>query len=630
MTDYKLFIPSAGIGSRLGNLTDNTNKALVKVNGKEVISYIVDKFPEDIEIVIALGYKGEQVRYFLQSKYPNRNFTFIEIDNFDGPGSSLGYTMFQCKEHLQCPFVFISNDTIILEKIPEPNENYMGYSSERDVSKFRSVRLNQEGNVITELCEKGAQGNIKPYIGLSGVKDWKEFWKVLEKNKESFMKIGESAGLRLMIETGIPMKGIEFSWFDTGNLDDLIKTEKVLKELNNKKEIKENNKIQEKKSIEKYIKKRTKCPLCLSTNISEGIEPHINLKFPVLPVCVNQPLEKDDVAPFTICICEKCGLIMLQDVVEPEILYKIFHSDGIGKVWESHYSNFADLIKKHLPKGKLLEIGAGQGKLIIKLLERYDSGIEVVDPLYQGPKENVKVHESILNQDTVSNFSNDFDAVISSHTLEHFLEFNDYFKSAWKVLKDKGLLFTSIPNQESNFAKGYGNQLNFEHPSICTNAHWIYLHYLNGFKIKEIYFFNDHSVQFVAEKTTEPQDFTVDVKELSRKLLDQYWSNIKDRMQKIKQFAKPNKENWIFGASNFTQPLFVYGLSEDYFKGVLDNSPLKHNKRLYGTNLICRKPEEIVTNENNDLRVFLNIGQYNSEVYQQLIKINSNIEIIFL
>jgi ubiquinone/menaquinone biosynthesis C-methylase UbiE len=385
-----------------------------------------------------------------------------------------------------------------------------------------------------------------------------------------------------------------------------------------------------KEPIEKYIKKRTKCPLCLSENLSQGIEPHVNLKFPILPVCVDQPLEEDDVAPFTISLCEDCGLILLKEVVDPEILYKIFHSDGIGKVWEAHYSEFAELIKKHCPSGKLLEIGAGQGKLITKLLEMYNSGIEVVDPLYEGPKENVKVHKTLLTEETAPEFGQEFDAVLSSHTLEHFLEFDDYFKSAWKVLKKGGLLFTSIPNQELGFLRGYGNQLNFEHPSVCTNAHWYFLHFKNGFMIREISFFRDHSVQIVAEKVDNPLNVEINVKELSKKILDQYWQSIQGRIQKVKQFATPDKENWIFGASNFSQPLFVYGLSEDYFKGVLDNSPLKHNKRLYGTSLMCRKPEDIVTPDNNKIRIFLNLAHYNKEVFEQLRNINPNIDCIFL
>jgi len=385
-----------------------------------------------------------------------------------------------------------------------------------------------------------------------------------------------------------------------------------------------------KESIIQYIKKRTKCPLCLSTNLSNGIEPHVNLKFPLLPVCVDNTKEEDNFVPFTICLCEDCGLIMLKEVVDPEILYKIFHSDGIGKVWDNHYNSLLNLIKEYHKSGRILEIGAGQGKLIKKLLDNYISGIEVIDPLYEGPKDGVVVYNKLFSKDSAEEFKGNFDSIVSSHTLEHFTEFKEYFENSWKSLKPGGFLFTSIPNQESNFAKGYGNQLNFEHPSICTNVHWFYLHYKYGFVIRKVSFYLDHSIQIVAQKTDNPIDYKVDVKGLSEKILEQYTASIKERINKIKQFAKSDKENWIFGASNFTQPLFVYGLNEDYFKGVLDNSPLKHNKRLYGTNLICRKPEDVVLPERRDLRIFLNLGQYNQEVFEQLKRLNPLLECIFI
>jgi len=397
--------------------------------------------------------------------------------------------------------------------------------------------------------------------------------------------------------------------------------------------------------MQDYIYKRKHCPVCLTENMSDAIAPHINLKFPLLPVCVDAPKEQDEFAPFSIGICENCGLIFLLEVADPEVLYRIFHSDGIGKVWEEHYEKFANLIFKHhpsttrsdihrlgygaSPSGRLLEIGAGQGKLMRKLIDHYHSGMEVVDPQYEGPKENVIVYPTLLNADFAEKNAEKFDAIVSSHTLEHFIDFNEYFKDSWTALKEGGMLFTSVPNQESNFAKGYGNQLNFEHPSICTNAHWLYLHYNNGFIIKELSFFKDHSVQIAAQKVRKPLKYELDAKELSLALLSQYEKSIQTRISTIKEKATPDKQNWIFGASNFTQPLFVYGLDEKVFAGVMDNSPLKHNKRLYGTSLICRKPSDIVDGKTS-LRVFLNIGQYNEEVKDQLLKIDPTLELIFL
>jgi len=54
---FKVFIPTAGIGSRLGDLTNSINKSLVSLDNKPIISHIIDLYPRDAEFVIALGYK---------------------------------------------------------------------------------------------------------------------------------------------------------------------------------------------------------------------------------------------------------------------------------------------------------------------------------------------------------------------------------------------------------------------------------------------------------------------------------------------------------------------------------------------------------------------------------------------
>jgi len=44
---YKVLIPSAGLGTRLGDLGKNINKALVSVAHKPVISHVIEKFPKE-------------------------------------------------------------------------------------------------------------------------------------------------------------------------------------------------------------------------------------------------------------------------------------------------------------------------------------------------------------------------------------------------------------------------------------------------------------------------------------------------------------------------------------------------------------------------------------------------------
>ena len=63
---YRVFIPTAGIGSRLGKITRYINKSLVTVANRPVLSHLIDKFPKNCEFVIALGFKGEIVKEFLE------------------------------------------------------------------------------------------------------------------------------------------------------------------------------------------------------------------------------------------------------------------------------------------------------------------------------------------------------------------------------------------------------------------------------------------------------------------------------------------------------------------------------------------------------------------------------------
>ena len=381
--------------------------------------------------------------------------------------------------------------------------------------------------------------------------------------------------------------------------------------------------------LEGHVHTRTACPACGAHAISAPIEPHVEVPFALLPVCVAWPRERDLTIPFTICLCERCGLVLLRHVVDAEVLYTIFHSDGIGPLWDAHYARFAELIATHHRGGRLAEIGAGQGKLVTKLLARGIPEVEVIDPLYEGPRERVTVHPQTFGPEL--HLDGALDAIVSSHTLEHFTNFADYFAGARRLLREGGLLFTSVPNQEAGFARGFGNQLNFEHPSVCTNAHWLAMPGAWGFELVDVVFFEEHSVMTVARKTARaPSQLGLDARAIGAKLVERYTAAVSARIELIRHHAHPDRPNWVFGASNFTQSLLAYGLGDDVFRGVLDNSALKHGKRLYATNLMCHTPAEVVRADQPAVRVFLNVGYYNDEVERQLRALDPRVETIKL
>ena len=221
--EYRVLIPTAGIGSRLNKYSKNINKALVSISHKPAISYIIEKFDKEMEFVIPLGYKGNIVRSFLELTYPDRKFIFVEIDDYN---IGLGYTILKCEEYLQMPFIFISNDTIVLEDIPKPSNNWMGYSIPTDSSQYRSIIIND--NKVLDICAKGASGDVKPYIGVCGVYNYTKFWNSMKIGiPNGSYDIGESYGLRYLLYDNI--QAINFTWFDTGNIESLNKTKEYFK-----------------------------------------------------------------------------------------------------------------------------------------------------------------------------------------------------------------------------------------------------------------------------------------------------------------------------------------------------------------------------------------------------------------
>ena len=215
---FRVFIPTAGIGSRLFKKTKFINKSLIDIDNKPVISHIINKFPKDVEFVIALGHKGNLVKEYLSLAYPNHKFFFKKIKPFKGNNSGLGITLLQCKKFLQTPFVFVSCDTIVTNKIKNLRTNWVGFSRSKEIYNYRSLKIKK--NLVSKIYEKNGNSSQNfAYIGLAGIKDYKIFWnELLSYKKSKQLKIeGEVLGLKAIIRDSF-IKAKKFQWFDTGNL----------------------------------------------------------------------------------------------------------------------------------------------------------------------------------------------------------------------------------------------------------------------------------------------------------------------------------------------------------------------------------------------------------------------------
>jgi len=224
---YKLFISAAGRGTRVAGLT-SINKSLLPINYEAVTSKIIESYPKNLEIIIALGHEKEIVKNFLKIRHPDRKIKFVNIKKYSGIGSGPGYTLYQCRKYLQCPFIYSSCDTMVLEKVPPPSVNWLGISKVKNTERFLIIEKKKSDNMYflydkkrkIEIDKKKKQFNA--FIGLAGIKDYKNFWQGFSNNSE--LKDNElqiSNGLNYILANA---KLKNFKWLDTGTNESYLNT----------------------------------------------------------------------------------------------------------------------------------------------------------------------------------------------------------------------------------------------------------------------------------------------------------------------------------------------------------------------------------------------------------------------
>ena len=179
---------------------------------------------------VTIGGNGNLVKQYLTVAHQELNFTFIQVDKYTGIGSSLGHSLLKAEMHLQKPFIFHACDTIVKGNIPDLDHNWCGGYEKTNSSHYST--LNVEGEYLKTINPKGEVNYDLDYIGVSGIKDYKLFWKCLRKcyneNPDNF-SLNDCDSIRLMLKQ-VKFKVHRFSsWNDIGNMKSLISTRSVFK-----------------------------------------------------------------------------------------------------------------------------------------------------------------------------------------------------------------------------------------------------------------------------------------------------------------------------------------------------------------------------------------------------------------
>ena len=86
--------------------------------------------------------------------YPDVKINFVNIKNYDGPGSGPGASLLECEKYLNNEFVLIPTDAYISETILDDwNKNWMGVSNV-DSTRLYCLLETDEEDEITQIYDK--------------------------------------------------------------------------------------------------------------------------------------------------------------------------------------------------------------------------------------------------------------------------------------------------------------------------------------------------------------------------------------------------------------------------------------------------------------------------------------------
>ena len=174
---------------------------------------------------------------------------------------------------------------------------------------------------------------------------------------------------------------------------------------------------------------------------------------------------------FKLAKCRRCGLVYINPRPEKEEIKKYYppwyHSRTQAKVsditktkiwgipWREAMKNKAEPILRYKKKGRILDIGCGNGSLLIFLKESgwQTHGVELLDSssLYARDVLGLTVFSGRFEE--VNYPEESFDIITLFHVLEHLPDPSGTLKKARSLLRKDGFLIIEVPNFHSFEAK---------------------------------------------------------------------------------------------------------------------------------------------------------------------------------
>ena len=226
----KAVILAAGKGTRFGELTKTTPKALIKISGKPIIEYTLDSLPSRIkEVYLVVGHLGKKIKEHVGDNHKGVKIKYIELKNLTGTATAV----WRAKKYLgREKFLVLYGDDIYNKKeLGELVKQSWAFGLAKTIPpspKYLNMVLDSKKYIIQALYPTAKEMKTGILISTGAyVMDSRIF-----KYKPVKLSNGEYGLPQTMLAAAkdIPIKGVIMKkWLQINKPEDIKKAEKVLK-----------------------------------------------------------------------------------------------------------------------------------------------------------------------------------------------------------------------------------------------------------------------------------------------------------------------------------------------------------------------------------------------------------------
>jgi glucose-1-phosphate thymidylyltransferase len=229
----KVILPVAGKGTRLLPITRHTPKPLIRVAGRPVLDYVMDRLDGlDVEeLIFITGHLKEQIESFVKDRYtiPSR---FVEQKVQDGTAGAVALG----RDYIDGPVLIVFVDTVFDADISIVNSSTAdGIIWAKEVEDYQrfGVIVTDEDGYMERIVEKPSEPISKlANIGLYFIRDWKTLYEGIDHTLASPKNKGEwylTDAFQYMVDRGKKLFTASVDgWYDCGKVETVLETNRYL------------------------------------------------------------------------------------------------------------------------------------------------------------------------------------------------------------------------------------------------------------------------------------------------------------------------------------------------------------------------------------------------------------------